>query len=106
MSTVTTQEGFTRYDIRVFNKFSWLLVKVPMQIHNQLSRVIGTKVPSIQTVRKVIRELSRNGRMNMHGDWKTHSGRPATVTIHNNIDNIRNVVETDRTLTCRLITKK
>ena len=57
MSTLTTQGGFTRYDIQVFNKFSWLLGKVPMQIHNELSRVIGTEVPSIQTVRKVIREL-------------------------------------------------
>lgn len=93
---------FSRYDVRVVIKFSTLLGKSAVETHGDLCKVMGNNAPSIQTVRKWIREVE-GGRSDLKDE--THTGRPPVVICGDSVGRIKAVVEEDTRRTCREISE-
>uniref|UniRef100_A0A1I8GNL1 G_PROTEIN_RECEP_F3_4 domain-containing protein n=1 Tax=Macrostomum lignano TaxID=282301 RepID=A0A1I8GNL1_9PLAT len=96
-ATMAASSSFSRYDVRSIIKFSVLPGKSTPEIHQELVRVLGEAAPSIQTVRKWVREI-QEGRDCMED--KERSGRPRTATTDSNADRVMASVSEDNRRTC------
>lgn len=94
---MATSASFSRYDVRNIIKFSLLSGKAAPQIHQELTEVLGDDAPSIQTVRKWIREI-QDGRESLED--KERSGRPRSATTDVNVSRVKDAVSEDNRRTC------
>ena len=93
-------QNFSRYDIRVIIKFSVILGKDASCIHKDLVTVLRENAPSIQTVRKWVKAVSK-GRDDM--DDEPRPGRPVTACGDANISKVLVSLSDDRRKTCEEI---
>lgn len=87
---------YSRYDVRVIIKFMTALQTPPVDIHTQMLKVMGEECPSIQTVRKWVREF-QDGRTNCSDLQR--DGRPVSVITEEKINDVRALIQQDRRIT-------
>ena len=88
---------FSRYDVRVIIKFLTALQTPAVDIHAQILVVMGeASSPSIQTVRKWVREFS-DGRTDCSDLQR--AGRPASASTEEKSDEVQALIQQDRRIT-------
>ena len=94
------RESFSKHDKRVLIKFHVLLGKSPTEIHHVLQQGLGNQCPSYETVRRWVAAI-QSGKEDC--DDEPRSGRPATVTNPEIVQNVAAMIQEDRRLTTRQI---
>ena len=90
------KSDYSRYDTRVIIKFLYDSHCGTTNIHQQLLNVMGENAPSIQTVRKWVREIE-GGRVDLHDEQR--DGRPIEATTDANVTRTQQLLEEDNRCT-------
>lgn len=91
--TTFTETQLSRYENRIVIKFLWKSGKRPTEIHQEMTKVYGDDIPSVQTVRKWVRDLEE-GRESLEDEQR--SGRPVSASTEATVTAIQMRVEADR----------
>ena len=88
-----TETQLSRYENRIVIKFLWKSGKRPMEIHEEMTKVYGDDIPSVQTVRKWVRDLEE-GRESLEDEQR--SGRPVSASTEAMVTAVQMSVSADR----------
>ena len=88
-----TETQLSRYENRIVIKFLWKSGKRPTEIHQEMTKVYGDDIPSVQTVRKWVRYLEK-GRESLEDEQR--SGRPVSASTEAMVTAVQMRVEADR----------
>lgn len=98
MSTENVE--FSNVELRAVMKFLFLQKKTPREIHDCMMQTLADKCPSYSTVKKWCANFQR-------GDFETEdagrSGRPSTVTTPEIVDQVHDLILTDRRISAKTI---
>ena len=97
---LTDSVEFSDVELRAVMKFLFLQKKTPQEIHDCMMQTLADKCPSYSTVKKWCANFRRG---DFDTDDATRSGRPSTVTTPAIVDEVHDLILSDRRISAKKV---